>query len=150
MVMILVMIIFLSFMGMPTGLNPIASSVGVNINATTGQLEDADVSSSNFWTILFSESAVTILGVEFSKGILISLVGAGLVIIGLFAKGYDTSLVILPIVIFIAGLFVSTFWILISYVNSMDITWMTALVTTIFGGLGLGFVMSAIDYFGAR
>lgn len=150
MVMLIVLIMFLSFMGVPTGLNPIPEAFGIDINNTDSTLEGADVESSNFWSYLFDEEPFELLGVKFSKGILLSLVGTALVVIGLFAKGYDTSLVILPIVVFIAGLFISTFWGVISYVSTFSQWWMTSLITIIFGGLAVGFIMSCLDYYAGR
>ena len=149
MVMLSVMIMFLSFIGVPTGLNPTISTLGINISSNS-TMTNADVESSGFWGYLFGESAFTLFGVSFSKGILISLVGTGVIIIGLFAKGYDTSLIILPLVVFIAGLFVGTFWAIISYVSTFHQWWMTSIITLIFGGLAIGFIMSCVNYFAGR
>jgi len=150
MVMIVVMIMFLSFMGLQTGLSPIPETFGININQTDSSVTNADLENSGFWNYLFGSTAFTILGIEFSKGILLAIAGTGVIIIGLFAKGYDTSLIILPLVIFIAGLFVSTFWAIISMVSIYNQWWMTSIITLIFGGLAVGFGMACVDYFANR
>jgi len=148
MVMLISMILFLSFMGIQiAGLNPIPETFGININQSTGDLESADVEASGFWGTLFGETAFTILGIEFSKGILISLVGTIVVIIGLFAKGYDPSLVVIPLLVFIGGVFISTFWSIIKYVGEFHQSWMTNITAIIFTGLAIGFTMAIVDYF---
>lgn len=150
-VMLSVMILFLSLIGLNIpGLNSINEQVGIRVDNSTSQVTSADIENSNIWTILFSNSAITIFGVSFSAGgILIALL-AGSVAVGLFAKGYDPSLVLLPIVIFVAGLYASTFWAIISYVKGFSQTWITSIVAIIFSGLGIGFIFSCIDYFGGR
>lgn len=150
-VMLTVMILFLSMIGLNiAGLNPIREAVGVQINETTGEVINADIENSSFFGKLFGAGTFTLFGVEFTAGILIALLGTGMIVIGLFAKGYDTSLIILPFVVFVAGLFISTFWSIISYVNDFHQSWMTSIITIIFVGLGIGFIMSCVDYFAGR
>lgn len=139
MVMIVAMVIFLEFMGIPTGLSVILNSFGININSTTGEVINAGLDNSSFWNSIFGIS-----------GVLILLASGGAVVVGLFAKSYDTSLIILPLIITIGGLFIITFGTIILYVKSLDVQWMTMLITTIFGTLGVGFIMSCVDYFAGR
>jgi hypothetical protein len=139
MVMIVSMIIFLEFMGIPTGLSVILNSFGITINSTSGELVNAGLDNSSFWNQIFGAS-----------GILILLAAGGAVVVGLFAKSYDTSLVILPLIVIIGGIFIVTFGTIILYVKALDIQWMTMLITTIFGALGVGFIMSCVDYFAGR
>jgi len=147
-VMITTMIIILSFIGVNTSLSPLVSNLGINI--TDAELQKVDIESSSLWERLFSESAIEIFGVEFDTGgILIALLG-GTIIIGFLAKGYDVSLILLPIVIFFLSIFVSSFASIISYINDFHNWWMTSMVVIIFGALMVGFVMSGIDYFGGR
>lgn len=136
MVMIVAMIIFLEFMGIPTGLGVILNSFGITINSG---VVNAGLDNSSFWGEIFGAS-----------GIFILLAAGGAIIVGLFAKSYDTSLIILPLIIIIGGLFIVTFGTIILYIQALNVQWMTMLVTTIFGALGVGFIMSCVDYFAGR
>jgi len=136
MVMIVSMIIFLEFMGIPTGLSVILNSFGITINSASGELINAGLDNSSVWLQILT--------------VLTALSIGGAVIVGLFAKSYDTSLVILPLIVAIGGIFIVTFGAIILYVKALDIQWMTMLITTIFGALGVGFIMSCVDYFAGR
>jgi len=135
------MIIFLSLLGLPTGLNSILTSVGITISPTTSEVVTADIEQSTIWDSIFG-----------TTGILILIIGSavGSVIVGLFGKGYDVSLVYAPFIVTIGGIFASTFWGIISYVKGFEQLWMTSIVGLIFGVLGLGFAMACLDYFGGR
>ena len=135
------MIMFLTLMGLPTGLDDIMTSIGVTTNSTTSAIISADVEQSTFWSKIFG-----------TTGILVLIIGTGVgsVLIGLFGKGYDVSLVYAPFIVAIGGIFVSTFWGIIVYVKGFEQLWMTYIVVLIFGVLGLGFAMSCLDYFGGR
>jgi len=139
-VILLTMMVVLEFMGIPTGLSSTLEEFGITINSNTSQLISADIGNSSFWTSIFGDNT----------GKLILLIGGGAVIVGLFARGYDTSLVILPIVTTTAILFISTFWSIIKYTQVLGQDWMTALISTIFIALGAGFIWSCIDYFAGR
>lgn len=139
-VVLVVMTMFLSFVGIPTGVSTILSDYGVNI--TSSQLVDADIGNSGFFNYLFGSGA----------GILIVLISstAGAVIIGLFAKSYDTSLVILPVIVTTTGAFIAIFWSTIQYIMAFNQWWITSLVSIIFIGMGVAFIWSAVDYFAGR
>lgn len=126
-IMITGMIIFLTILGIDSGLVYILEQLGL----TSG----GDLMSSNFYTTMFAALAV---------------IGSGAVVVGLFAKSYDTSLVILPFILFILGLFTKTFFSIINLVGTYDQLWMTSIVLVIFGSLGVGFIMSCVDYFVGR
>jgi len=65
-VVIIVMIMFLGFMGFPiAGLSDKTGNYGVTINETTGELINADIESSSLFDKIFS-----------STGILVILIGA--------------------------------------------------------------------------
>jgi len=138
-VLLLTMMVVLEFVGIPTGLSTTLSNFGVTINPATAQLINADLGNSTFWTYIFGNT-----------GILILLLGGGAIIVGLFAKSYDTSLIILPLVTTTATLFISTFWSIIKYTQVLGQDWMTALIATIFIALGAAFVWSCVDYFAGR
>ena len=138
--MFVIMMIFLEFVGIPTGLSVVLENFGVTINPTTHELVNADISNSVFYGWVFA-----------SSGILILLSVGGAIIVGLFAKSYDPSLVVLPLIISIGTLFISTFVSIISYVQAETTeTWIIKLVATIFVGLGVSFVWSCVDYFTGR
>lgn len=139
-VVLIVMTVFLEFMGIPTGLSTILSSYGININPATAQLTSADMGNSAFYLKIFGAGA----------GVLILLSAGGAVIVGLFAKSYDVSLVILPLIITTATIFITTFWTIILHVQTLDQVWATNLITIIMGGIGVAFIWSCIDYFAGR
>ena len=136
-VVLLVMITFLQFIGLPTGLDDITRSYGFIIG--NGQLTSADMENSSFFDDIFGLT-----------GALIVIVGTGVIIVGLFARGYDTSLVILPLVITTGTLFARTFWTIIAHVKGLEQAWATNTVTLIMGGIGVAFMWSAIGYFANR
>jgi len=139
-VMLTAMVMFFTFIGigLPTGLNSILEKVGIDINQTSLELVSADIESSTFWDEIFG-----------STGILIAVL-ASTVIIGFFAKGYDPSLVLLPLVIFLAGVYISVFWGIIKFVATYNQWWFTSIITIVFGALAVGFIISCVDYFAGR
>ena len=139
-VMLTAMILFLTFVGIPTGLSPVLDTIGIEVNQTSLDVVSADIESSTFWDWLFDNST----------GILVLLSLGGAVVIGLFAKSYDTSLIILPFIILVAGQFIVTFWAIIKLVITYEQWWMTSIITLIFGALAVGFIMSCVDYFAGR
>ena len=139
-VMLTAMIMFLSLLGLPAGLDGILGTVGISLNETTFELESADIESSNFWKELFGGTS----------GILIVLGTAAIVTIGLFARGYDPSLILLPFIVFVGTLYVSTFWAIIKLVIDLNQPWLTSIIGLIFGALAVGFAMSCVDYFAGR
>jgi len=139
-VMLTAMIMFLSLLGLPTGLNSTLEKVGININPDTAQIESADIESSTLWDRVFGSGI----------GILVILGAGAIIAIGLFARGYDPSLIIIPLIVLVAGVYISTFWGVISYVATFNQTWMTSIVGLIFSVLAVGFTMSCVDYFAGR
>ena len=117
-VMLTAMIMFLSLLGLPTGLNSTLEKVGINIDSDTAQLESADIESSTLWNKIFGSGV----------GILVILGGAAIVAIGLFARGYDPSLILITFIVFVGGLYISTFWGIISYVATFNQSWMTNII----------------------
>ncbi len=141
-IMLVCMVMFLEFLAVPTGAGVILSSFGVEINPNTSKLDTADLESSTLWNKIFLENA----------GILFLVGAAGLALIGFFGRGYDTSLVILPIVLFVGTLMTSIFWTTIKYMQgTMNApSWATNTITMIMIGLGIGFIMACVDYFAGR
>jgi hypothetical protein len=137
-VVLMVMAVFLSFVGIPTGITSVMEYYGVNI--TSSELVSADIENSGFFDYLFNSTT----------GILAVLIGGGLVIIGFFAKSYDTSLIIIPIIVSQVILFIGIFWSTIAYVMTFGQSWLTAIVGLILIGMLVGFIWSAVDYFAGR
>ncbi len=134
------MIMFLSLLGLPTGLTPILDGLGVTIDPLTAELQTADLENSNLWAKIFGSGT----------GILIILGVGAVVTIGLLARGYDPSLIIIPFIVFVGGLYISAFWGIISYVATFNQSWITSIVGLIFTALAVGFAISTIDYFAGR
>jgi len=128
--MITGMILFLTFIGFPTSFSLILNAIGLT-DFTTGI------------SLQLSTVYVTILAA-------ITAIAVGGVIIGFFSKGYDTSQVIAPVIVILTGIYVPSFVLIINKVAGQEQVWLTAMVTILFATLGVGFVMSAMDYFGNR
>lgn len=138
-IMLTALIMIVAVMGMNTGLNSTLAKLGVNVTST-GTVVSADVESSTFWDKLFS-----------SSGFLVAISGLGLIVtIGMFARGYDPSLILLPFVIFVAGLYIQTFYSLFNYTKNFNQWWLTSIIGIISTALAVGFIMASVDYFGGR
>ena len=138
-VMFLCMIMFLEFVGVPTGASTILGTFGININSSS-ELIQIDTDNSTFWDWIFGAGA----------GILLVISAGGAIIIGLFAKSYDTSLVILPFIISIGTLLSSTMFTVIKYMDSFGQAWATNIIALVLVGVGIAFIMSCVDYFAGR
>ena len=137
-VMLTAFIMFLSLMGFTTGVNTVLSGLGVNM--TNSQLISSDIQDSTIWSQLFG-----------GLGILVVVgTAVGSVVIGLFGKGYDTSLVYLPFIIWAAGFFIISIVNVMGEVIDLNQSWMTGIVGLIFTALSVGFLMACADYFGNR
>lgn len=137
-VLITVMITFLSLIGFSTSFSPILNSLGIVIN--DGIVSSVDLESSSFFDYLFNSLT----------GFFITLALTSAVVAGLYIATKDTNLLALPFIIWIGSLFASSFWTITSTIIDTGSWWMTGIVTIIFGGLMVGFVMSCFDYFLGR
>ena len=138
-VVIITMIVFLQFIGMPTGLSLIAESYGISINPATGTLISADIGGSSTFLRIFG------LGTG-----LLAVLTLATVAIGFITKTFSPSLVILPLIVLTATTFIGTGWILILHVSNLNQAWATNLIATIFIGIGIAFAWSCVDYFVGR
>lgn len=139
-VMLSAMVIFLTIMGIPTGLTSIFNFMGLNISPITSSITSLDTESSTFWDYLFKDGV----------GILVLLGVAGTILIGLFGKGYDTSLVYAPFIVSMALIYIGLFASVFDYIKLIGVGWMTTLVGFVLALLGIGFLMACADYFGGR
>ena len=139
-IMLTGMMLFLTLMGFPTAFTSTLETLGININPETAQFTDIDIEGGGFFQKLFASSS----------GVLILLGTAAIITIGLFARGYDPSLIILPFIVFVASLFIGTFGIIIKDIADLGQSWLTSIIVIIFGALSVGFTMSLVDYFAGR
>lgn len=139
-VMLLVMMMFLEFTGIPTGISAGLADFGISINTNTDTLLTTNLGNSPFWQKLFLENS----------GILVVILTGAVLVVGLFTKSFSVELVILPIITFTASLLITTFSAIILYAVQTHQGWIIALVGTIFAPLAAGFIWSCVDYFGGR
>lgn len=142
-VLLTAMILFLTVVGVDTQLTGPLGVMGIVVSSETSEITDADIENSTFWSKLFNSE-------EGNQGWIYALGVTGIVIIGLFAKGYDVSIVLAPIIVYIGGVFISSFWKITLYVQGFGAVWLTTVVGLILSVLSVGFVMACIDYFGGR
>jgi len=134
MITLTVMCLFLALIGLNIpGVSTITDAAGITINNESAQITDFNFQGSSIWQKLFGLNG------------LLLLVSLGSVITaGLYVVTKDKSILILPFLVLVAGIYISTF---ISIVLYVETGWMKSLVGLIFGGLGVGFFMSILDYF---
>ena len=137
-IIFITMILIIEFSGLHTGLGGTLKTFGITINPTTSELEEADIQNSSLFLRIFQTNV----------GILAALLatGVGAIIVGFFAKSYDPSLILLPLIVFIGGLFASTGLALINFIPENE-TWLKALIGTIFLPLIAGYVWSCVEFF---
>ena len=99
MIMLSVFIMVILLMGIDVPLNRVIGNFGMNIT-NEGEVINANLEDSSFWLKLFDKA-------EGNKGLLVKLGLVGIIMIGLFAKGYDTSIILAPIIVIIAYEFTS-------------------------------------------
>jgi hypothetical protein len=119
------MILFLTLIGVDTGLTFIVDFLGLD---STG-IAFVD---SSFFTQLIAA---------------IAIVGTTGLVIGTFGRSLDPRLLIAPFIVIIAGMFAQTFIKIISLVGNEGQIWMTSIVVVLFGSLAVGFAMACLDYF---
>lgn len=133
-VMITTMLMILTILGIDTGFQTVLSYAGITID--NGNI-NSDIDNSSFNTLIF---------------LALAGLGGSAILVGLYGKGYDVSLILAPIIVAIGSVFAGSFISIISYVNGIAgiAWWMTTIVSIIFIGLGIGFFMACLDYFGGR
>ena len=132
-VILLTLMIFMEFAGLPTGLSATLEIFGVSINNNTGVITSS-LGNSGFWNFIFGTS-----------GILIAIVGA--IIIGSFTRSSPENYIILPLAVFMATTLIQTFVLIIAYAINTGEGWVGALVGIIFIPLGIGFILSTVEFF---
>ncbi len=138
-IMLTAMVMFLSLLGLPIGFDSILNAIGADIDSDTTQVNSIDIENSSFWSKIFGDNGILVL------------LGLGAVVtIGLFARGYDPSLIVIPFIIFAGGVYIVAFSSIISYVITFNQSWMTKVISVIFGALMVGYIVACVDYFAGR
>lgn len=122
--------IFLEFVGFSMGFGNILGYFGVQFSE--GQLVSADIANSNLYSFIFT----TVL-----------ILSGGAVIIGLFSKSFEPSLVLLPVITTVFVKFANTAWVIIKYAQETGQAWLTGIVALIFIPLTLGYVVACVEWF---
>lgn len=132
-IILVTMMIFMEFAGISTGLGTTLDVFGISINPNTG-LITSTLGNSGFWNFIFG-----------TGGILIAIVGA--IIIGSFTRSSPENYIVLPMVVFITTTLIQTFALVISYAINTGEIWVGALISIIMFPLGVGFILSAVEFF---
>ena len=136
MTIMLVLMIFLTFLGFPPiGSSEILNDVGIVMNSTTGEIVGEDISGSNWQTTLLL--------------ILTSGIGSAFVV-GYFTKTFDWRLALVGFFTSFVILFVKTGWGIMQLARDTGETWLIAIVATIFLPLTAMFIFSVVEWFGGN
>ena len=138
-IIMVTMMVILELVGISTGFGQTLSLIGIDINPTNGSVTSVDVHGSKLFDVFFGN-----LNGLFA----LTLAAAGSIVVGLLGKYYDTNLLILPAVIWVATTFVGTFGSLMILALNSHQNWFVGIVCTIFVPLQIGFLMAAVDWFG--
>ena len=135
-VMFVAMMIFLEFIGLPTGLGATLNNLGIQINPTTHEVINADIQASTFWDFVFNATT----------GMLLAASGL-VIVVGLTTRSFDINLLLLPFVIYVLVWFGSTGYTLYQYVLlNGGATWFVDLIVLIFGTLSVAYVVAMIEF----
>ncbi len=135
-IMFISMMVFLEFVGLPTGLSGTLNYFGIQMNSETSQLITADLESSQLYDFIFG-----------STGLLILLLTAGVVIVGFFTKSFNPELILLPFITTVLIKFIGTSWAIIKYAQTTGQQWLIAIIATIFIPLGVGYIIATVEWF---
>ena len=128
----------LEFAGMETGFTSIFEDLGISFN-DDNELTSADVGGSGLWDELFGIT-----------GALLTIAAtAGIIIVGLLSRSQVENYVLLPVTIWITTLFIGTIGLIIKSSLALGQAWMGALLGIILIPLGVGFIVSAAEFFRA-
>jgi uncharacterized membrane protein YqhA len=133
-VMLSGLILFLTFMGISTGLDDILVSIGI-MDTVGGTANAANLGGSSLFGQLFT-----------GTGFLVTLGLTSIISIGLYLTSKDINVLFAPFVIFIAQLFIKTFYSVTKLVGGTGYEWATNITILIFSLLGIGFIFACVDY----
>jgi len=139
MAIMLFMMVFLYFLGFsPAGSSSVISDTGIQVNTTTGELIEGDVSGSNWYQDLFNTT----------DGILVLIGLAGAAVVGFFTRSFDWKIALLGFFSAFVVKFTSFGWSIVSLARDTGETWLIGIVATIFLPLTVMFVVSIVEWFG--
>jgi len=139
MMIMLTMMVFLYFLGFdPAGTQTVLGDVGIEINSTTGELIEGDISNSPWFSKLFNKTD----GLIFLFG-----VGAA-VIIFVITRTFDWKIVLVPFFSVFVIKFVSFGWSIVNLAIDTGETWLIGIIATIFLPLTAMFIFSLVEWFG--
>lgn len=131
-VMLSGLILFLTFMGVNTGLDDVLVSVGI---MESGTVTGGNLGGSSLFGELFT-----------GTGFLVTLGLTSIISIGLYIGTKDINILFAPFIIFVAQLYIKTFYSITKLVGGTGYEWATNIVILIFSLLGLGFIFACVDY----
>jgi hypothetical protein len=132
-----VLLLFMQFAGIPTGLNNLFEFAGVSFNEDNS-LEGFGFQVSDFWDYIFGD--VT--------GLLATLIGTGIAI-GLFATGRADIAIFAGIASAVLVLFLPAIVFFVSYALTHNFSaWATAMLAIIFIPLAVGYIIALFKYIG--
>jgi len=139
MMIMLTMMVFLYFLGFqPAGTQTILSETGIQINSTTGELIEGDISDSDWYRKLFNAT----------DG-LIFLIGIGsAIIIGFITKTFDWKIALIPFFSLFVAKFIGFGWSIVDLARSTGETWLVGIIATVFLPMTVMFIFSLIEWFG--
>jgi len=139
MAIMLTMMVVLSFLGFnPAGSSDVLSATGIQINSTTGELIEGDISNSSWYSKLFNST----------DGLLILVGLGGAIIVGFFTKQFEWKIVLLGFFSAFVVKFASFGWSIVTLAQSTGETWLVGIVATIFLPLTAMFLFSLVEWFG--
>jgi len=135
-VTMITLMMFLTLLGFETGMSPIYNKLNFQYTSDTGTIKEYDLTGGDFWSYVFNEDTGVII---FSLG--------GAILIGLALKTNTVNILTAVFMVYIGILFGSTSIKLISMLlTAKSAMWITGIAVLIFGGLGIGFVISAVEW----
>jgi len=135
----LTMMVFLFFLGFhPAGVNEVLLTTGIQINSTTGELIEGDISNSSWYNKLFNAT----------DGLLILVGLGGAIIVGFFTKQFEWKIVLLGFFSAFVVKFVAFGFGIVSLAQSTGETWLVGIVATVFLPLTAMFIFSIVEWFG--
>lgn len=139
MAIMLTMMVFLFFLGFnPVGVSTVLNDVGININSTTGVLEEGDVANSSWSRDLFNTT----------DGLLVGLGIGSALIVGLFTRTFEWKILLSGFFLAFIIKFLAFGYSIVSLANDTGETWLVAIAATVFLPLTGMFIISIINWFG--
>lgn len=139
MAIMLTMMVFLFFLGFnPSGSSSIVSDTGIQINQTTAELIEGDISNSTWYNKLFN----------LTDGLIVVAGLGAAIIVGFLTKTFDWKIALSGFITTFVIKFVSFGWSIVSLAQDIGETWLIGVVATIFLPLTVMFIVSIFQWYG--